>query len=320
MKFLKITVFLLFVSGFNNALDAQLNPVKYFDYNLLKDKVLYIPKYQPDSRIAKKYLKKGKFSELKSLEEKVAYYNKIWNEAMAQSSYDATAYEIRGFDPKKLIKEKNKEAILLYNFVDQYSNEIAQLIVTGPKKQLIAQTIINGLDLSDPDDIKLMMNMLNFSLNETAEIDAENGSKSYSGLRNKYKENFVEFYDNIANMTFLVQKFESDNEKKDKKKNAELEEALESWTLCKYELLTEKEIQERRLDGDDKSFYWKNFNYYTKSAMMTYRFSYLLTTERDEALAFFYYLGSQKLKPSVLNKIQNKITKKGERFKKQLSN
>ena len=80
-----------------------------FDFSELKNKTLYIPVWEPDARWAKKMMKRGKFKDLKSKEEQAAYYNTIWEEAMAESSYDATDYKITGFDAKKLLKEKNKK-------------------------------------------------------------------------------------------------------------------------------------------------------------------------------------------------------------------
>ncbi len=124
----------------------------------------------------------------------------------------------------------------------------------------------------------------------------------------------------MPNKTFLVQKDESEKGSKADKRNDELKETLkDEWTLCSYELLSSDEINKRRLNGESSSFYWKNFNYYTKNVLMTYRFTYLLTTDRDEVIAFFYYLGSKRLKPSTLEKIQEKITRKGKRYKEQLA-
>ena len=92
---------------------AQFASVKKFDYSVLENKVLYIPKWDENSSYAKKLMKKGKFDKLKTYQERVDAHNKAWTEAMAQSSYDATPYEIRSFDSRKLFKEKNKKAIVL---------------------------------------------------------------------------------------------------------------------------------------------------------------------------------------------------------------
>ena len=97
-------------------------------------------------------------------------FNKTWKEAMAESSYDATDYEIRGFDAKKLIKTKNREAIML-EYYSNGLNDVAYLTVTHPKRQVIASAQINGINLDEKNDIRFMINMLNESLNTAAELE-----------------------------------------------------------------------------------------------------------------------------------------------------
>ena len=67
--------------------------------------------------------KKGKYDELKEKNAKVDYYNKIWSEAMAESSYDATDYKITGYDEKALKKEKNKEAMRYFYGLEDFSHK-----------------------------------------------------------------------------------------------------------------------------------------------------------------------------------------------------
>ncbi len=309
-----ITIIFCLLGSLN--VNAQFNPIKKFNYSLLENKKLYIPTYEASESYIKKMGKKGKFDKIADAKAKAELHNNIWKEAMAESSYDATDYEIRGFDRRKLIKEQNKEAILLYYYVDDYGNWSAMLMVTAPKKQIIARTIITGLDLSDKNDIRLMINMLNESLNTAAELEEE-GDKSMKSIRNKYKEGLVEFYDNIGSKTFLVPKSEHKNEKKAAQRTDDLKESLTSWSLSKYKLTTTEEIEKKRVEGDSDSFYWRDFPIYTNNVLITYHYNYILSTDGDDIL--FGFLGKKRLKPSTVESIQKKIVNKSEKYKQQLS-
>lgn len=308
---------LLFLFVGASVAQAQFNPIKKFDYKLLKSKVLYIPKWSEDSDYAKHLIKRAKFDKLASKNERGLEYNRIWTEAMAQSSYDATPYEIIEIDPKKLFKQKNDKAIILMYYRDKYNNWFAQLWVTGPKRQVIASTVINGLNLAKVEDVRLMMNMLNYSMNTAAELEEEGSAKTFKDLRNKYKENLVEFFERMPQMTFLVPGSTHKNPKKAKDRDDDLKAALKTWKLSTYEFTTEDKLEEKRLEGDQNSYYWRNFNYYTNSPLITYHINFILTTEKDEVV--FYFMGDKRLKPSTLDEIQTKIKKRSEKFKRQLS-
>ena len=290
--------------------------IKKFDFSLLKDKVLYIPTYETSEKYIAKMSKRGKFDKIADAKAKVEAYNKAWKEAMAESSYDATDYEIRGFDPKKLYKSKDPKAILLQYYFDKYGNEQAMLVVTGPKKRVIARTVITGLDLSDKNDIRLMINLLNDSMNTAAEIQNEGGKKSVKNFRSKYKVALVEWAENMDSKTFLVPKSEHKNEKKAASRNADLKAALKNWNLTSYEFTTEEEINNRRIEGDDSSFYWKTFRIHT-NGLIVFNYNVLLSTDSDDVIVGF--MGKNRLKPATLDLIQKKITSKVERFKKQLA-
>ncbi len=287
----------------------SLGTIKKFDYRILEDKVLYIPQFDPSSPYAKKLIKKGDYATLENLEK----YSEMWNRVMAQSSYDATPYEIRKYDAKKLFKEKNDKAIVLVYQSDKFGNWSANLWVTGPQRIPIASVVINGLNLADENDLRLMMNLLNYSLNELAEMDESGTTKNYSSLRNRYYKTLAEFYAKIDEMTFLVPKSEHPKPKKAAERNADLKAALKLWNISKYKFTTEAEIQKLRLAGDPNSFYWKSFAYYTKSPLITYRVNFLITTEKDEP--FFYFMGTKRLKPKTLDEIQKKIGKKAAKYK-----
>lgn len=317
MKKFKLFIFLTFTLFSLNSSFGQMAIVKKFDYTILKDKVLYIPTYEVSEKFISKMTRRGKFDKLNNTKAKVDHHNKAWEEAMAESSYDATDYEIRGFDAKKLIKSKDEKAVLLYYYTDKYGNRQAQLLVTSPKKKVIANTIVTGLDLSDKNDIRLMMNMLNESLNTAAELNEEGEKASRKGAAKKYKEGLVEWYNDVESKTFLVPKSEHKNEKKAASRNADLEEALKLWKLSKYEFTTEDEVNSKRIEGDSDSYYWKTFRIYTQSSLLTFNYNILLSTDSDDVIVGF--LGKKRLKPSTLDMIQTKIKNKVERYKKQLA-
>jgi len=308
-----LTTFTLLFLFVCQGLDAQ---VKKFDYSLLEGKILYLPTYEVSEKFKAKMSKKGKYEKLANKQEKVDQYNAAWKQAMAESSYEVTDYEIRAFDQKKMIKEKNRKAILLTFQQDDAGNASALMVVTHPKRLYIATAFINGLDLTDKNDIRLMMNLLDDNLSTNASLDEE-GEKGFFGTRKKYKENVVKFYDSIKEMTFLIPEATHKKQAKADKRNADLKEALKTWSLCKYEFTTQEAIEEKRLEGDPSSFYWRDFPIYTENPLITYHYNFILSTEGDVLLVGF--LGKKRLKPATLEQIQKKIVAKGEKFKKQLA-
>jgi len=319
MKKVKIHILTLTLLFISNIGIAQIAAVKKFDYSILEDKVLYIPSYELSEGFISRMTKKGKFDKLASRQEKVDLHNKAWKEAMAESSYDATDYKIGGFDEKdqkKLFKDKDPKAIFLQYYTDKYGNEQAMLVVTGPKKKIIARSVITGLDLSEKNDIRLMINMLNESMNTASEIQDEGGKASRKNFRSKYKVALVEWAKDLENKTFLVPKSTHKKAKKAEERNADLEAALKNWKLSKYEFTTEEEINNKRIEGDENSFYWKTFRIYTNSPLIIFNYNLILSTDGDDIITGF--LGKKRLKPTTLDLIQNKITSKVERYKKQL--
>jgi len=296
---------------------AQLLPIKKFDCSQLEGKKLYVPTFQAAQPQLRKMAKQGKFKEMNDANEIAEYYSNVWKEAMAESSYDATEYEIRGFDSRRLIKNKDPEALLLSFYVDDYGNETALLTIAAPKKQVVARAIITGLDLSQKNDIRLMINMLNESLNTSCELDEqEEGKIKRKAYMNRYKKEFLAFYNSMSDRTFLVPESEHKKPKKAQERTADLVLALKEWKLSKYELIKQEEIEERRVEGDAESFYWKDFPIYTQNILITYHYNVILSTDGDAVV--FVFLGKKRMKPSTLEKIQSKITAKAEKYTRQL--
>ncbi len=296
---------------------AQITSPKKFDYSILENKTLYIPTYEASSKFISKMKKRGKYKQITEVKRKAEHYNEIWKEAMAESSYDATNYEIKAFNRKRLIKDKDENAVLLNFYVDEFGNKFASLYVTHPKSTLIANTLITGLDLSKKNDIRLIINMLNESLNAASELYEEGKKVNTKGIRSKYKERLVNFYDEIDDKILLVPRVRHKNPKKAKARNADLREALKSWNLSQYEFTTTANLEAKRVEGDPDSYYWKSFPIYTSNPLITYHYNLILSTASDEVLVTF--LGKKRLKPATLDKIQNKIVSKAERFKKRLN-
>jgi hypothetical protein len=190
----------------------------------------------------------------------------------------------------------------------------------GPDNtKVITRALITGVDLTKVEDIRLMINMLNFSLNEASELQENELTTSYSDVRNNYKKNFLEFYDNISNLTFLAVLDESENEKRANKRNEDIKEALEEWNLSNYEIITKEALEQRRLNKEKGSFYWRTFAMRTQSPLIVLQINVILNTENDEVY-FFKEWGSRRLKGSTINDIQDNIKNRAERYKKQLLN
>jgi hypothetical protein len=292
---------------------ARLN--KKFDYSLLESKVLYIPTFQNSEKLLKRMERKGQFEKLDDRQKKIDHYNTIWKEAMEESSYSATEYQIRSFDYREMIKSKNRRALLLYLYFDDYGNVSASMWVAHPKRQEIARVPINGFDLSSKNDIRLMINMLNEQLLSGMELEEEGSKKNSKAVFNKYKEGVVNFFGSIDEKTFLVPEAKHKKPEKAAERTADLKEALKAWTLSEYELTTEEAIEEKRLDRDTSSYYWRDIPYYTNTPI-TYHINAIISTENDDVLIMF--MGKKRLKPATLEQIEKKIVAKAEKYKEQL--
>lgn len=312
-KFLVLTLVVI-TSAF-----GQFSPVKNFDYSILEGKVLYIPQlnFNEDSNKIQRLLKNERFEKIETEKEKIIEYNRIWKEAMEQSSYKATPYEIVDFNYKELKKAKDPKALVLKYFTDGYYNEWVSLVSMGPDNTKdIATALITGIDLSKAEDIRLMINMLNFSLNEASELQENNLITGYDNVRKNYKKNFLEFYESISEQTFLVVKDENENQEKAERRNSDVLEALHEWTLSDYKIITKEDLESRRLKKEKGSYYWRSFPMRTQSPLIIIQMNIILGTENDEVY-FFKQLGSKRLKGSTIIEIQENIKSRANRFKSQ---
>lgn len=340
----KIVLVLTFIS-ISLLGDSQVR-VKSLDPEIMKDKVLYINEYNPDDPVIARWVRKGKDSKLSAAQE----YASLWRTVMEESSWDATPYEIKSFDKKKMIKSKNPQALLLtlYSKTTQCGNNgyvynyYASVIMTGPKKKVIATALINDLEWWDRGDLRLIVNMLSNSLNEAIDVyDEENGSK-FSAARAGQKQVLVDFMENAGDKTFLVVRsamrdeqlqdlLNDSNTKAGKKKRIQkrhdravgkdddIELALSnSWRLCDYKMVYTDELMEFRDALSPDHFFWINIEINTCSPLsFGANRNHLFSTDGDKVLAAF--AGKGKMKPATIDNIQKKLANRHERFKKQLA-
>ena len=312
-----VSLIFLFSLGFT-LFEIDETPVKIkFDFSELEGRTLLIPELAVSEKFKDRKTKKGKIEDVEEVQERIDNYNANWKMAMAESSYDATDYEIRGFSAKELFKEKNEKVVFIMYFLDDKNNRRASMIVPGPKKKVLTSLFINNFDTSDKNDIRLMMNMFNQALHQMVDEQEESGEVSYKALRSKYKKRLIEFFDAIGDMTFLVPEAKHKNPDKAAERTAELKAALESsWTLSNYELTTEEDIEAKRLEGDESSYYWRDIPIYTGSPIVGH-YNLIISTASDEVL--FGFLGKGRLKPSTLETTQTKMMRKVQKYKKQLT-
>lgn len=299
---------------------SQFSPIKNFDYKLLEGKVLYIPQlnFDKDSNKIQRFIKNERFDKIATEKEKIEEYNRVWKLAMEQSSYNATTYEIVDYNYNELRKTKDPKALVLRFYTDGFYNNWVSLVSMGPENTRdVARALITGIDLTKVEDVRLMVNMLNFSLNEASELQENDLTTSYSDVRNNYKKNFLAFYEKISELTFLAVMDESDNEKKAERRNEDIVEALQDWNLSKYEIISKEDLEKRRLNKETGSFYWRSFAMRTQSPLIVLQMNVILNTENDEVY-FFKEWGSRRLKGSTIIDIQDNIKNRAERYKKQL--
>ncbi|UII24412.1 hypothetical protein LVD15_13885 [Fulvivirga maritima] len=262
----------------------------------------------------KRLIKKDKLKEYERLSRSATELTNLWSNAMKHSSYDATDYEIKKFKPREFLKEKRKDALALIFIEERKDGRVinisAQIWSAYPKKRPIASTVINDLDITDENDLILIINMLNNSLEGALEME-QSGDKSFKAMKSKYKSNYVKVYETLSEKTFLVPEYK--DEKKADKRNAELKEAIQGWSLCDIKMVSEAEINEKRRENSTDYIYWKNIPYYTGTPIV-YNVNMIISTDSDVVL--FVFMGKKRLKASNLEEAQKKMLKSYESIKR----
>lgn len=286
---------------------SNIQRVKTFDYSVIEGKTLWIPKFENIEFLIKSVAEPKYFKDhdIKEYGEK---YDQAWAEAIKESGYKATDYVIKSYDANEELDNKDSDAIILYYTKDGEDNWFIQLAVTKPKKTIIARTLVNRLDFTSKNTVRLVINMLNESLLTYSSLGDD---ASAIQMNKKIKSDFLNYYNSIDSKTFLVPLFEGKNADKE---NVKLKETMKDWTLSKYKIIDEKEIEKRRNEGDSTSFFWYAIPVY-QGAMVLY-YNLLVSTLDDNVIHAF--LGKKEMKSSTIKKIEKELDTKSTQYKKVL--
>jgi hypothetical protein len=291
-----------------SAQDYGPKPIKPYDVKLIKGKVLLIPEYDDKAGFVKIFIPKEAFKEFKTEKEINNEYKKRWDSAMKISSFDLIAsYEIKWFDKGKLDKENDKMYMTLNFEADFYNNWYAFLTVFDPKTTVVATAPVNGLDFSKIDDIKLMMNMLAYSMIKGSSFYGDDAKSLYRDHQFRYKKAMEVFSDSIRNRVFLLTRFDKDK-KNYKKYNDNLNEALKlSWKISNFDFLLDNEVKKRVAEKRLNDYYLKSIPIYTSNSLMVYNYWLVLTASNNDVI--YTNMGSTFLNSKNLKFFQIDIEK-----------
>ncbi len=287
---------------------------KKFEWNELENRTLLIPTYNLSERYIEKLMKRSKNEKLANKQERADMFNTAWTEGLAESFYDATPYEIKSFDQKALIKSKSTKFMMLTFTEDKYGNVYVNVFLPGPKKKLIATTIVNGFNLYEKRDVRLMMNILNNSLLTAGQIYDEEGVVKRKDQKGKSIDYFQKFYADISNKTFYVPILTvEDSKKKYETINAEVKETLANdWEICNSKQINHEELDEVKNSGNDDGFYIRVIRINTQYPFPFF-YNLVLTTEKDGVLSGF--IAKAHVRSSNIKKLQEKLQKWDNKFK-----
>jgi hypothetical protein len=275
--------------------------VKNFDIKDLKKKKLYIPVIDKFPNPLIDMSKMEGFDTDRKIDEEFA---RRVDEAIRLSSFDLIEeYEVLKFGKDRIKKEKTKDAIVMYFEKDFYSNFYVYLAVAEPKWEVIATAPVNDLSLVTIDDLKLMFNMITYSMMLAAEYYGDDAKPLYRNHDFRYKENIDKFTDNLKGKTFYVPEFDK-KVRKYKKKNDKLSDYLkEEWKLSSYQLASEAEIAEKVKSTE--GIYFKKIPIKTANTQLTYDYYLVLTTTNNDVL--YAFMGFSELSKGNLKFMQTHL-------------
>ena len=284
MKLIRYFIWVLLLIGFaNHSFSQEFGPmkIKNQDIKIIKGKVLLIPEYDEKMGFCKVFIDPTAFKAFKNEKKIQDEYKRRWDSALKASTFDFCSYEIKYFDRVKLEKDKDKNYILLYFDHDWYNNWYAYLAVTEPKYTVIATAPVTGIDLSNIQDIKTMMNMLTYSLVNTFSYYGDEAKGLFRGHEYKYKNFIQTFSDTLKNKTFLIPLY--DKERKNfKKHNEKIGEFIKlNWKISKFEMLPPAEYRKRVAEGRPNDYYIKSCSINTDNSIMTYQYFAIMTTREN---------------------------------------
>lgn len=294
---------LVFSVSLVNAQSQFPETPKSFDIKYLKGKRIYVPVVE---KLPTKLQEEDAFKGItldRLIDEE---YEKRWKEGYDKSLFDILDFEIVNFNSKTLKKEKDKVAVMLDLQKDFYENWTANLIVTEPKYELIASAPINGLKLTNPDDIALMFNMLHYSLIRAANYYGDDAKPLYKGHKNKYKVTMNEFSDDLKKRKLLVPKYGSKDMSNYKKINDKTETFLkEEWKVTSYEMLKKDELKKKLESEGFTGYYIREFDIKTDNPKFTLK--YFMIMRADNNAVIFDVKGNRELRFNNLKYLQPKM-------------
>jgi len=288
---------------------GQFETCKDFDPSIFDNKVLYIPSYEQFiTQIAfPSPFQKSMKKEQKKLAE---MYVEAWTKGLAESYYDATDYEIVYYNWKNFNKNVDPNAAIMFFQDDTQKNRHIYIQTSDPYLKTVVRAVGNDLDFFSKNDVRLFMNLINETIKNS--WSSESSFKPSAINQKKYKDDLIELYDNLKEMTFLVPRSTRKNPDKAAQKDKETEEALKSWSISKVKLATQDEIDKKRLSGESDYFYLHTIKYH-KNLALKINYNLLLSTEYDNVL--FAYTALKRLTPERLLNIQSKLKEKVEQYK-----
>jgi hypothetical protein len=294
-------ILVLFVKGMY-AQEYGPKPVKPFDVKLIKGKVLYLPEYDDKAGFVKVFIPRESFKEFKSEKDIAVEFKKRWDTAISSSTFDLAPHEIKWFDHMKLEKDRDKTVMCFYTESDFYHNWYAYIDVMDPKPTTVACVLVNGLDFSNINDVKLMFNMLAYSMIKGCSFYGDDAKGLYREHRNVYKKSMEAFSEDIRQRVLLVPKFDKDR-KDFKKFNEKLNEYMKiNWKISNFDFLTQQEIDKRVAEKRTSDYYIKILPVYTANEKMVYNYYLLLTAANNDVL--MTYMGNMYLVPGNMKIFQ----------------
>jgi hypothetical protein len=138
--------------------------IAQFDFQSLASKTLLIPKYDPNS-LYPKLIFGNQYAGLKTVEEKRAFYKSLWTTGMDSSSFSECKYAFDdvGFESYSAEERKNLLWLSYYPMMGHYYSMIWYVNEEGEPLPC-TMTLINGIDLAVPKDLRLMCDFMQQSL------------------------------------------------------------------------------------------------------------------------------------------------------------
>lgn len=280
IKAIALLKIMILLPAFLFAQEFGPKKVKAFDQKLVKGRTLLILPYD---KIPVKNADLNVFKAFKTDIQKEREWKRMVDTAIKASCFDYFEYQVKDFFLDDMKKTKDKNVVLLYYTRDFYDNFYAEIAIVEPKYEILACVPINGLWLTDFNDLKLMFNMLQYSLVVNSGYYGNDAKPLYRGHKNKYEADLRQFCEKLRSKVFLFEKYDKDV-KGFAKKNEKMNTFLKmNWKLTTYEMASRKDIEQRVKTGFD-GFYMKSIYIYTANPKITYNYNLFLNGRSGNVL------------------------------------